>query len=131
MTLTLVNYKAMLKIDKKTNENERGAALLITLLLSGVLLSIALALSAIFIPKVRVSAESKKSVTAIYAADSAIEWCIYVNRQTAIPLPTMGNGATFINADTGVTPVAADCLSSSVKITGIYGGVVRSFEITF
>lgn len=100
-------------------------------LLIGFFLSIALALSSIFIPKLRTATDIKSSIAAAYAAESAIEWCLYINRIGITSQPVMSNGATFINGNTGVPFVAADCSAATIKSIGTYQGISRSFEVNF
>ena len=95
----------------------------------GLFLSIALTLSAVFIPKIMTSADIKKSAGALYAAESGIEWCLYVGRVGSTTQPVMSNGATFVNGITGVPFTEADCLVFPVKSVGTYQGVARSFEV--
>lgn len=104
-----------------------------TILLIGIFLSIALTLSAIFIPKIKTAADIKSSAAALYAAESGIEWCLYVNRVGSAPQPIMANGATFENGipNPPAPFTEADCLSSPIKSTGTYRGITRSFEVNF
>ncbi len=98
-------------------------AILISVLLVGVMLSIVFSLSAIFIPKIRASAETKNSVPAAYAAESGLEWCLYIINKIPVPTPTppaMTNGSSY---------VVSDCAISPVKSTGTYRGVTRVFQI--
>ncbi len=99
----------------------------------GVLISIMLTLSAVFLPKLRVAQEIRKSVSALYAADAAVEYCLYVQKineriaagfpDAVPPKPTLANGATF-----EFEP--ADC-SFPIRVTGEYQGVRRFFEVRF
>jgi len=122
----------MKNIFKKSKKNQSGVALLIALLLTGVLLSMVLAISIVFIPKIRLAGDLKKSNAALYAAESGLEWCLYANvHDPNAALPVMANGATYVNAATNVAPVPADCVApaSSIKIIGTFQGISRSFEI--
>lgn len=106
-------------------------ALLLSILITGILLSMVLTLSAIFIPKLKLAVETKNSVSAIYAAETGVEWCLYVNRVNSSQLPPiMTNGATFTDQD-GDTLDAADCATSPVKVIGVYRGITRAYEINF
>ena len=117
------NYKL------KTNS---GVVVILSVLLIGIILSIVLTLSLIFIPKIRSAADVKGSVAAAYAAETAIEWCLYVNRiNPTAPPPVMSNGATFINGYTNAAFVPVDCATPPLKAVGTYQGVTRSFEISF
>mgnify|MGYP001613035434 CR=1 FL=1 len=103
--------------------NQKGAALLIAVMLSSFLLTVVLTLTGIFTSKIKVSRDTRYSTTAIYAADSAIEYCLYVSRhQDPLPTPAMTNGALFT-----VTP--PDCASLPLKATGSFRGVTRTLEI--
>ena len=99
-------------------------ALITTILVVGVLLSIVFVLSAVFIPKIRVAADNKYSVTAVYAAESGLEWCLYEALVGEIAMPVMGDGAWF-------DVVGGDCLVPPVKVIGHYKKTVRAFEIYY
>lgn len=110
---------------------EEGVVVIIAILVVGILLSVVLSLSAIFIPKIRNSSEVKKSTAALYAAESGIEWCIYVfKKDGSYPLPIMINGAQILNGNTDAMPAPADCAAQPVKIQGTFQGVTRSFELS-
>ena len=111
--------------------DQSGVVVILAVLLIGIFLSIAFTLSAIFIPKLRTASDAKRSVGALYAAESALEWCLYVNRIGSTAQPVMGNGATYINGNTNVAFVESDCLASPFRSVGTYQGVTRSFEISF
>lgn len=115
--------------------NQKGVAILFVVLLVGILLSIVLTLSSIFTPKIRASFDVTSSAGAIYSAESAIEWCLYVNRQsppapTPLP-PVLDNGAIYANSATGAPLIPNDCLSPSVRIIGTYRSVSRVLDVTF
>lgn len=118
-------------ISKKHLKNESGVAVILTVLLAGFFLAIILTLSAIFIPKLGLASDIKKSNAALYAAESAIEWCLYVNRIGSAAQPVMSNGATFKNGTTNQSFVEADCQTTSAKAIGTFQRSVRSFEISF
>lgn len=104
---------------------ETGVVLLFAMILIAALLSMAFTLSLIFIPKIKSSSQAKDSVGAFFAADTAVEWCLYVNRKDPVAVaPTMSNGATF-------TILPVDCLSFPMTATGNYKGVTRAVEVNF
>jgi|SRR3989344_6245624 len=113
-------------INGKTHHQfQKGVAIIFTLLLVSIILSIVLALSAIFIPKLHGASEVKNSVTATYAAESVLEWCLYKTRIGDIDPPDLGIlGLTY-------TVDPPDCSGTSVKATGTYGGVTRAFQLTY
>lgn len=109
---------------KTHKQNQQGVIVLFSLFLVGIVLAMSLTLTSIFIPKIRLSGETKKSSAALYAADSAIEWCIYVIRHGSVPAPIMSNGATYT-----VSPPA--CTSSPVRAEGVYQGITRVYQLDF
>jgi Tfp pilus assembly protein PilX len=115
----------------KFTSSQAGVALVLSMLFIGILVSIGLVLSAIFIPKIRTSSEIKKSSAAFYAAESAVEWCLYGIRHSSSPPPTMSNKASYINGITLQPFKASDCLSSVslIKSIGVFQGTSRSLEI--
>lgn len=116
--------------DKTTSASGRqnGQILIFTAIILGIMLLISLALQAIIIPKIRLSAEVKNSVGAAFAAESGLEWCLFNNQispsPTPWPSPTMANGATY-----QVTP--SNCTGNQLKSLGTYNGVSRQFEVNF
>src|SRR3989344_5878131 len=76
---------------------EGGSIIIFTVLIVSAILAITLTLTRIFIPRIRAITEVTDSIGAVYAADSALEWCLYSNRGKVPPLsqPTMSNGATY------------------------------------
>lgn len=104
--------------------SQRGMAILVTILLAGIMLSVVFALTAVFVPKIHVAADTKNSVPAAYAAETGLEWCLYVNQKGPINEPSMGNGSKF--AITG-----ANCTVSPIQVIGTYRGITRAFELSF
>lgn len=108
--------------------SQRGTAVLFAVLLTTLFLSIVITLSAIFIPKLKTAGDLKRSVAAVYAAESGIEWCLYINRIGSVPQPILSNGATFINSITNLPFVETDCSTFPIKSVGTFQGVTRIFE---
>lgn len=108
-----------------------GVAALIAVLLVGIFLSIVLTLSAIFIPQLKTSGEVKRSSGAAFAAESAIEWCLRINRIGSTAFPVFNNGATVVNGFTNLPFIEADCATPPFKAVGTFQDITRSFEITF
>ncbi len=110
-----------------------GIALLFSIFLVGFLISVVLTLSLIFIPKIRLAGETKNSVSAIYSAESGVEWCLYTNRvdpSGSTAKPIMGNGATYTDQNGGALD-GTDCQVSPATIIGSYRGVTRAYQINF
>ncbi len=85
----------------------RGTVLIYVLLTISIILSMALFLTAIFADKVRTSFDYPNSVTALYAADSGVEWCLYVNLSNVSP-PVPGLVAHWKLDETSPSTTAAD-----------------------
>lgn len=103
---------------------EKGAVLIYVLLIAGIVISIAFVLTSIFATKVRLAFDFPNSVTALYAADSALEWRLYNERQDPdAAQPFLTNGASF----TITTPFG----EFPIKAIGTFRGVSRALEVSF
>lgn len=114
-----------------TSNKEKGSIIIFTLLIAASILSISLTLVNIFIPRLRALSQSSNSAGAIYAADSAMEWCLYISREKpALPQPVLSIGATYQIYENG-NPT--DCPAGEeldYRTVGTYRGVSRSFEVS-
>jgi hypothetical protein len=121
---------------KTTSKNsESGSIVVYALLVMTVMLAIGLTLSSLFANKIKAARSQSNSVVALYAADSATEFCLYEARTaTNTSSLVMGNGATF-NIDSGAQKGITDCsaLGSDTltfRATGAYFGSQRTLEIS-
>ena len=89
--------KSKCKNHFSLSDAQRLSIIIFTILMLSAILAISLTLTSIFIPKIRSITEAADSIGAIYAADSAMEWCLYNNRRNNPPLPqpVMANGSTY------------------------------------
>lgn len=128
-------------------KQQRGSIVVFAILMLAVVLASALGLARIFTPKIGLLNEAGQSLAAIYAADSATEFCLYEARKNAVPPvlpnPLLTNTATYTIASLSATEVVltlvpsnplTDCRrlgtgSFSFRATGIYRNVSRSLEI--
>ncbi|MBI4158602.1 MAG: hypothetical protein HY505_03245 [Candidatus Yanofskybacteria bacterium] len=110
----------------------RGSIIIFTVLILSAILAITLTLTKIFIPRIRSITEATDSIGAIYAADSALEWCLYNNREKDPPLPqpTMSNGATYEIYSDGVSSTCPGGEPLNYRTVGNFRGVARSFEVS-
>lgn len=116
-------------MNKFSGEKSRqGIAILTSILFMGFILAIAFGLSAIFIPKIRLSVDVKSSPTALYAADSGLEWCLYINFKNPSPLPTP---IVFGNSEISAVASPSNCAGSRIQSTGAFRGVNRSLQVDF
>lgn len=104
------------------NKYQRGVAVIIVLLMVAAILTIVMTLTAIFAPKIHFAGDARRSVTAIYAADSGVEYCLYVNRKNIVPILVMANNSIV---------TTTNCNTPPVRATGTYQGVTRSLEVNF
>ncbi|KKT82511.1 MAG: hypothetical protein A3B99_03005 [Candidatus Yanofskybacteria bacterium RIFCSPHIGHO2_02_FULL_44_12b] len=114
-------------------EKRRGSIVIFTLFVLALVMSISFAILAIFIPKLKIASESIGSTIAAYAADSAIEWCLYSQRgnPNPPPKPTSIGGATVeIKYGSAVATCSTAEKPLNHSAIGTYYNVARSFEIT-
>jgi hypothetical protein len=113
---------------------EAGSIIIFTVLILGTMIAITLSLAGIYAPKIRAVGDAGAgSVGAIYAADSAVEWCLYTNRgNPVLPAPTMANGSSYTLKDptTGVVSLCPASTTLDVQAVGTYRGVSRSLQVT-
>lgn len=108
------------------NNNQKGIALLLTVIIISAVLLIATLIINIVITQLKLTGDINDSTSAIYAADSGVEWQLYQIRQgTSVPTPTMSNGATVSVTATGASP------NFTIKSLGSYRAVKRQFEVSF
>lgn len=99
----------------------KGTALVYVILTVGIVLSIVFFLTSIFASKLRSAFDFPNSVTALYAADSGIEWQFYNSfKDPDAVSPSLTNGATF----TVTSPLG----SFPLKVIGKFRGVSRAIE---
>ena len=114
------------------SQNQKGSILIFSVLMLGVILTITLALGNIFLPRLRTSSETINSVAAIYAADSAMEWCLHEQRGRlpSISAPVISTGATYIvYFGSGLASCTSVETPLNHRAVGTYKGVARSLEM--
>ena len=112
--------------------SQNGSIIIFTILMLSAILAITLTLTRIFIPKIRAITEATDSVSAVYAADSALEWCLYNNREKSpiLPQPVMANGATYQIYNNGSPSTCPGGETLNYRTVGTFRGVARSFEVS-
>ena len=117
---------------KLSELKSKGSIIIFTVLMLSAILAITLTLTRIFLPRVRSITEATDSIGAVYAADSAMEWCLYNNRGKAplLPQPIMTNGATYQIYNGGVPSACPSGEVLNYRTVGTWRGVSRSFEIS-
>ena len=113
-------------------QQEKGSIIIFAVLMLGVILTITLSLGNIFLPRLRTSTEAINSVAAIYAADSALEWCLHEQRARlpSVSAPTMSITATYvIYFGSGIASCAPAEDPLNHRVVGTYKGVTRSLDM--
>jgi len=112
--------------------NQQGSILIFSVLMLGVILTITLALANMFLPRLRTSTEAINSITAIYTADSALEWCLHEQRgiSPSVTAPIMSIPATYvIYFGAGLASCATTEVPLNHRAVGTYNGVTRSLDV--
>jgi hypothetical protein len=93
-----------------THKNEKGVAILFTILLTSVLLLVALGISSVAFKEQIFSAEAREASKAFFAADTGIECALYVdsaglfaNPPTPGPFQCAGGPVNYINLPSSPT----------------------------
>jgi len=108
------------------NNNPKGIALLLTVVIISIVLLIAALIANIVITQLKLAGDINDSVAAIYAADSGVEWQLYqIRNGVSVTAPAMSNGATLSVTLTGAYP------NFTIKSLGSYRTVSRQFEVNF
>lgn len=102
-----------------------------------ILLTIGMTLAKVFIPKLRIATEAANSVSAIYAADTGIEWCLYTYRyDPSYPKPSLTNSTIshyYVYKDSDIIELATcgpeEATLPHFRSVGTHAGVSRSMEI--
>jgi len=117
--------------------SQRGSIIIYAMLTMSAMLAIGLTLSGLFIGKLRSAANVRNSSAALYAADSAVEMCLYEARLGVDePAIDFANRATYtITGGPVETDITDDCSalgsgSFDFRATGSFRGVRRTLEIT-
>lgn len=118
----------------KIYNSNKGVSLYLALMIMGMLLAIALGISAIFIGQTKMLKEMGDSVIAFYAADAGIEKSL-IQRDNPISLnghsETLDNGAGYnLNVLDSADP-GCDADNYCIKSTGSYKKTKRAIEITY
>lgn len=104
---------------------QRGITLLLTILILASIVAVAITMTTIFLLQFRLSGGARDSVQAIYAADSGIEWRLFVERRCAQDVscpttPVLKNGeATF----------TWKFQDTTLKVVGSYRNTNRALDV--
>lgn len=114
----------------------KGSVMIYSVLILAIIISIAISLVSSFVSKIRTSSDVIKSAVAIYAADSALEWCLYKNRGNLNPpaLPPTITTPTGVTTQVYFGAGIATCDITETPLNhrsvGTYLEISRSLEIT-
>ena len=122
-----INLKIFCPKHASPNE-QRGSIIIYTVLILIAVMTISFALMRLFLPKFKVVKEAVSSSVAFYAADSAMEWCLYSNRSGSVPIPPPPGIVGWWKFDETFGTTAAD--SSGSSNTGTLTGSPGPFWTT-
>jgi|SRR3989344_3690194 len=106
------------------NINQDGIVLLLTVVILSVVTLIAILIVNIVVTQLKLVKDVGDSQSAVYAADSGIEWQLYQIRKSAsVPQPIMLNSATIDVTVTGTAP------NFTIKSLGSFQSTKRKFEV--
>jgi len=125
---------------KKFNLNQKGIALLITMLLLGTILATALGIAALVINETTVNRLVDDSVLAVFSADAGLEKMSYAcSGKITYPSPAsftkadIGDGASYEvhMDDDGNPPYTNSCNDGKIISIGQYGPAKRTFQANY
>lgn len=117
-----------MKNPAKEIKKEKGIAVLMTVTIISVVMLVAALIANIVMTQLKLASDIADSITAIYAADSGVEYKLYQIRKegnTAGAEFSLSNGAAVLVSVSGVLP------NLTIKSLGSYRAVKRQFEINF
>lgn len=117
-----------MKNSIKTIAQEKGIAVLITVTIISIVMLVAALIANIVATQLKLASDIADSTTAIYAADSGVEYKLYQIRKeanTAGAEFSLSNGATILVTVSGTLP------NLTIKSLGSYLSVKRQFEVNF
>ena len=109
-------------------DKEKGIAVLMTMAIISVVMLIAVFVANVVVTQLKLASDIADSITAIYAADSGVEYKLYQIRKegnTAGAEFSLSNGAAVSVTVTGALP------NLTIKSLGSYHAVKRQFEASF
>jgi len=116
----------------KSHKKQKGSVVIFCLIILVFIVGIAITIFSFFIPKLKASSDAINSIVAIYAADSGMEWCLYINRDNPSPpsQPTLPSGVT-LNIYNSSSGSSSDCTESSINHRSVatFRNISRSFEV--
>ncbi len=118
----------------QTHQSQRGSIIIYTMMTVAAMLAIGITLTGVFISRLKRSRAAQDTIIAVYAADSAVEHCLYEARTGVAGPLTLTSGATYVIAS-GSTDLTASCTALSAgtfdfRATGTYRGVSRALEVS-
>lgn len=117
---------------------EKGSIIIYTLMILSAVMMISIALFRVLIPKFLIVREAVYSAVSIYAADSAVELCLFttrVNTSAWTVKPTQSRLVAYYSIpDVTIQTNPLNCSyqasgSASIRAVGSYKGISRSLEI--
>lgn len=123
--------------------DQKGIALLITMLLLGTIIATALGVAVLSVNQTGVTRLVEDSVLAVFATDAGMEKVLYACNGRSMPYPPNPPGANFTDSDIGNGAgyhaymadtngnETNDCNDTLVKSVGQKGTAQRSFQTSY
>lgn len=125
-----------MRFSDKKNKEKGAIAIILTVLILGVTLLIAMGLSLIFVQEIKNSGLVGQSSPAFYAADAGAEYALYEilkadpELDDPINCPAAGNCSKTINFSYGAR-ANVSWTNSSINSLGFFGGTRRRVQISW
>ncbi len=117
-----------MKNPDKTIDREKGIAVLITVIILSIVMLVATLIAGVVSVQLKLASDIGDSITAIYAADSGVEYKLYQIRKEG----NITNAAfSLSNSATVSVTVLAAWPNLTIKSLGSYLLVKRQFEVDF
>ncbi|MDO8601414.1 MAG: hypothetical protein Q7R46_01885 [bacterium] len=114
-----------------TKNHEKGVSIYLSLVIMGILLSLALGLNSILLGQINITQEVANSVVAFYAAETGIERELYTNSTTTITYSgSLGDASYIVQVATTTAPGCPAPLSYCVTSVGTYKTTNRAIYLS-
>lgn len=115
----------------KHKKQNRGASILLSLLIMAALLAIAVGASRLTIGEIKLVRDIPKSLIAYYAAEAGIEWAIYQERQGGGASDIVDCSVELDNESSYGVEINRAGGTVAIRSVGCYQEVRRAIEVSF
>jgi len=111
---------------------QKGASLLLTLLVMAVLLSISFGVSRLALGEIKLIRDIPKALIAYYAAEAGMEWALYQYYQTGSISDVVDCSVNLDNGSSyGIEVIMSGEYVTAIKSNGCYQDLRRAVEVSF